>query len=222
MPRSPLLMAFYRHGVVSGHRIVLHSYWTRVNVRRSTDEGERWTTFSWRVVQQTYSHSCCQLPAVCLAPDSHENPFLIPFFSFWDSMPTARVTVLTLKGGGIGHALLVDTDRNTVADLKQMIASRLNVSSSDMKLVFRAQPLFNEKVLLKDVGIQGDCTVHVVHCVHGGAPGGITVSWCDRQKCGRTLCGMCDEDASTVPDPRPESESQGLLCNCGTVCQQHP
>jgi hypothetical protein len=91
-------------------------------------------------------------------------------------MTTARVTVVTLKGGVVGQSLLMDADRNTVACLKQMIASKLNGSSSDMKLVFKAKPLFDERVLLKNAGIQGECTVHVVHRVHGGGPAGIMVS----------------------------------------------
>lgn len=82
---------------------------------------------------------------------------------------TDLVHVKTLKGGGIGNPLMVNAGQDTVGCLKQSIASRLGASAADMKLVFKAKPLFDETVLLRDAGIQGVCTVHLVYRVHGGA-----------------------------------------------------
>jgi len=91
-------------------------------------------------------------------------------------MPFASVTVVTLKGGALGRAVLMDYERDTVACLKDEIASRLNGSASDMKLVFNAKPLSDETMVLSRAGIRGDCKVHVVYRVHGGSPAGVTVS----------------------------------------------
>jgi hypothetical protein len=92
-------------------------------------------------------------------------------------MATARVTVLTLKGG-LARQVLVDYERDTVASLKRQVASLLNSTTTDVKLVYRAKPLFDEMMVLARAGIRGDCTVHVVHRVHGG---GIMVSFCNPQ-----------------------------------------
>jgi hypothetical protein len=87
-------------------------------------------------------------------------------------MSLARVSVQSLKGG-VARDIQVNLESNTVAELKRLIAARFgdSMSTSDMKLVYRAKPLVDEGATLIEVGIEAESTVHMVYRLHGGSTG---------------------------------------------------
>jgi hypothetical protein len=86
-------------------------------------------------------------------------------------MPTVEITATTTKGKSV--KITVDMESETVEDLKHKICAKINgLDETDVKIVYRAKPLFDEQVPLAKAGVRAGGTVTVIAQARhlGGAP----------------------------------------------------